>query len=86
MDLLFLHSVHRAQGHWLERSGHELHGRRHGKAASHLQRAHRVRLILCPSAEWRHAHGGDHALATAEVRGPDRKNKLKVFMCFTHTI
>jgi hypothetical protein len=84
MDLLFLHSVHRAQGHRLEGSGHELHGRQHGKAANHLQQAHRVRLILCPSARWRHVHGGDHALATAEVRGPDRKKHVKSIHVF-HT-
>jgi hypothetical protein len=84
LDVHFLHSVHQAQGHLLEGSGHELCGRRHGKATSHLRWAHRVRLILCPSARRRHAHGGDHALITTEVRGPYRKKQVKSIQVF-HT-
>jgi hypothetical protein len=81
-DVLFLHSVHQAQGHRLEGSGHVLRGRRYGKAASHLWRAHRVRLILRPSTWRRHAQGGDHALATAEVRGQVRKKQVKSIQVF----
>jgi hypothetical protein len=81
-DVLFLRSVHRAQGHRLEGSRHELRVRQYGKAASHPQWAHRARLILRPSTWRRHAHGGDRTLATAEVRGQDRNKQVKSIQVF----
>jgi hypothetical protein len=77
--VLFLCSVHRAQGHRLEGNGHELHGRRHGLAASHLRWAHHARLILRSSSWKRRANGGDVALA---VCGQDRKKQVKSIQVF----